>query len=68
MKMSSAPSIGAPESLILGLITQKRYFVPAKTRLGVPPKKHMKKKYEIFLKMYSNFLYNVEAFAHTIIF
>ena len=38
--MSEVPSFGAPGSLI--------FVVVAKTRLGVPQKKHMKKKIKIF--------------------
>ncbi len=41
-------------------IIKNRYFVPAKTRLGVPPKKHIKKN-ENFWKMYSNCLHSVYA-------
>jgi hypothetical protein len=39
------------------------YFLPANTRLGGPPKKHMKKKYENFWNMYSNCCNDLKAFA-----
>ncbi len=41
------------------------YFVPAKTRLGGPPKKHIKKRYENFWNMYSICIESVYAFTHT---
>ena len=44
-------------------ITVFSYFVPAKTRLGRPPKKHMKKKYENFVNMYSNCFNTIKAFV-----
>jgi hypothetical protein len=39
------------------------FFVPAKTRLGRPPKNPMKKKYENFWNMYSNCWNTLKAFA-----
>ena len=44
-------------------ITLFSYFVPAKTRLGRPPKKHMKKKFEHFLNIYSNCCNTLKALA-----